>query len=355
MKRINCFKIYLILAIVLFVIPCYGVIYYHEASARSAGMGGSFYTISDDPAVMFYNPAGIAGIEDITISGNYTIKNENTEELYIGYNFISGVFIVVPLKHFNIGFGYSTPIYWRYNYEYNSWGEYLNFKDSVILERFTVSFGVKSKNKIRFGLNLNYNHVKIDESYYYSDWWWVYSGEGYLTANVINLGLGLQVDFSKRVSMGLMIKNGLKFEYNQKENNTINYPDEIYNVIPPEAALSVGFNFNRFSLSIMAHYIYWSAYSIDSSSYVYYFLPTSDWLRYGLGFEWDIYKEKLFIRGGYKENQTDGYVTKTFKCLGIGIKHNKFRFDFSYEKVGFDEDFLGSESIIRTGISYSWN
>ena len=74
-----------------------------------------------------------------------------------------------------------------------------------------------------------------------------------------------------------------------------------------------------------------------------------------MGFEWDIYKEKLFFRGGYKKNQSDGYMRAAFRCLGIGIKHNKFRFDLSYEKVGFSEEYFGSESIIRTGISYSWN
>ena len=260
MKRTNCFKIYLIMAIMIFVIPCYGVSYYHEASVRSAGMGGAFHTISDDPAVMFYNPAGIAGIDTISISGNYTIKNENTEEHYIGYDFISGVFIVVPLRHFNIGFGYSTPIYWKYNYEYNSWGESLYFKNSVIWEKFTVSFGVKSKDKIRFGLNLNYNYIKIDESHKYSSWFMPYTRMGHLTADAINLELGFQVDFSKRVSMGLMITNGQDFEYDQKENNTIYYPDEIYDKIPPEAALSMGFNFNRIFISLMVHYIYWSDY-----------------------------------------------------------------------------------------------
>ena len=44
-----------------------------EYGARPVGMGGTFVALANDPAGIYYNPAGIAEIENTQFMGGYTV------------------------------------------------------------------------------------------------------------------------------------------------------------------------------------------------------------------------------------------------------------------------------------------
>lgn len=54
-------------------------------SARAVTLGGSLITVSDDPNVVFYNPAGIASLPSLTVSTSYTQLFAGISDDHLGY------------------------------------------------------------------------------------------------------------------------------------------------------------------------------------------------------------------------------------------------------------------------------
>ena len=80
MKKIRNGVGYFFLIIVFLLIlklNSFGFFYLYDPDARASAMGGAFYSVSGDPACIFYNPAGIATIKDLQFS--LTINSQEYE------------------------------------------------------------------------------------------------------------------------------------------------------------------------------------------------------------------------------------------------------------------------------------
>jgi hypothetical protein len=58
----------------------------NDASARAAALAGAFVAIHDDPAVLFYNPAGIAPTADNQISATFFKHVQDINAGFVAYN-----------------------------------------------------------------------------------------------------------------------------------------------------------------------------------------------------------------------------------------------------------------------------
>lgn len=63
---------------------------------RALGMGGAFTGVADDPSAVFYNPAGMAQLEDTSLSASLTLNAFDTRTIVRGYRTAEGE---VSLKH----------------------------------------------------------------------------------------------------------------------------------------------------------------------------------------------------------------------------------------------------------------
>jgi long-chain fatty acid transport protein len=63
---------------------------------RALGMGGAFTGVGDDPAAVFYNPAGLSQLEDTSLSASLTLNAFDRRTIVRGYRTAEGQ---VSLKH----------------------------------------------------------------------------------------------------------------------------------------------------------------------------------------------------------------------------------------------------------------
>jgi hypothetical protein len=97
-------------------------------SARALGMGGAYLAISDDAAALRYNPAGLARVQRIELSGTLTDRSRDIETRYAGYplesslsrTHVSALGVVYPFPTYRgslvAAFGYTYP--WPFDLEY---------------------------------------------------------------------------------------------------------------------------------------------------------------------------------------------------------------------------------------------
>jgi hypothetical protein len=106
-------------------------------SAKSSATGGAFSAIADGPVSSFYNPAGLANIENYQIAGMHTEWYQDLRYEYLGYG--------MPIGNFG-GAGLS--------FSYLSYGSIRGFSES----------GAESGNIEAFdmALNLSYGHRITD-------------------------------------------------------------------------------------------------------------------------------------------------------------------------------------------------
>jgi hypothetical protein len=98
------------------------------SSARAIGMGGAYLAISDDAAALRYNPAGLARVQRIELSGTLTDRSRDIETAYYGSPLdsrfsrtrISSLGIVYPFPTYRgslvAALGYADP--WPFDLEY---------------------------------------------------------------------------------------------------------------------------------------------------------------------------------------------------------------------------------------------
>ncbi|MBK9636863.1 MAG: PorV/PorQ family protein [Bacteroidetes bacterium] len=79
-----------------------------QNSARAEAMGKSYTSIDGDLATAYFNPAGVATIQDLEISGSlaspyYLLKKAKYDYIGIGFKFKDYLTIGLNRKHFNFG------------------------------------------------------------------------------------------------------------------------------------------------------------------------------------------------------------------------------------------------------------
>lgn len=114
---------------------------FHEPSARAASLGGAFTARADDASALFYNPAGLAFLEDIRIKTNLTLGRRAVSALPPGggpgsrsipYEILVGLAASwQPVRRLTLAVGYSSP------YDYKSiWPSAWSGRTASLVSRF---------------------------------------------------------------------------------------------------------------------------------------------------------------------------------------------------------------------------
>jgi hypothetical protein len=154
-------------------------------SARALGMGGTYIAISDDAAALRYNPAGLARVQRIELSGTLTDRSRHIETTYFGSpqesrlsrTRISALGIVYPFPTYRgslvAGLGYASP--WPFDLEYaRQGGQGATAVEEQILEQGSVgewSFGlaVDASPTLSLGFRTSWIHGSRFQDWAYRD------------------------------------------------------------------------------------------------------------------------------------------------------------------------------------------
>ena len=160
--------------------------------ARSAALGGADVALADEPAAIFYNPAGLGQIQKKCLAaglylcsaqgvpilrviyetppvdpgGYYYSDYQNGypwSEKFKGLDFIAGVF---RWRNFTLAGGYSRPYLKVRNYDtVLAWKDYsIPYKCNFQADRFTLSMAVSAKDKIYGGFAVHFYQAQIYNS-----------------------------------------------------------------------------------------------------------------------------------------------------------------------------------------------
>ncbi len=344
MKNIVFIKLFLILILSLFLIPCYGFLYYNEVSSRSSAMGGAFYSLDDDPSVLYYNPSGIAGINQSSFLFTYLVKNESEKEFGEENRFVSGVFVVFKTNLMNLGFGYIKPLSHGekdYIYGISSWNKEVEYNKYI----FTFAKQLK-KIPLRIGININLHEINATRNWaIYS---WSENVDLNLKSDVLTCDIGLQYDLFKFLSLGISIKQGREFYYDVDFNYFSIwdwYPCgyEIKEEIPWEYNLGLKFNYKSMIFSTFINQVEWLStskyetyyYNLLEKECLFNSYPTDNLVNWGAGVEIKPFENELYIRSGYKNQIADDYKL-TFLSYGLGLIVKNIYFDVSYTEIRYE-------------------
>ncbi len=350
MKQIVFIKLSLILILSLFLIPCYGFLYYNEVSSRSSAMGGAFYSLDDDPAVLYYNPAGIAGLEQSSFLFTYLVKNESEKEFGEENRFVSGVFVVFKTNLMNLGFGYTKPLSHGEQNRIYIYGN-VHWSKEVEYNKYIFTFAKQLKKiPLRIGININLHEINGMRN-----WTTYYLGidetvDLNLKSDVLTCDIGLQYDLFKFLSLGISIKQGREFYYDVDFNyfsiwDWYPYSLDIKDEIPWEYNLGLKFSYKSLILSTFINQVEGSSTS-ECETYYYNYnnmekeclsnsYPTDNLVNWGAGVEVKPFENELYVRSGYKNQIADDYKL-TFLSYGLGLIVKNIYFDISYTKIRYE-------------------
>jgi hypothetical protein len=243
--------------------------------ARAAAMGNAFSAVSDDASALFWNPAGLVDINKIEIMGMYSNLFQDVNDIYYG-NFA----LTIPTNSGVIGFGVVLLEVSDIPYVSDLSGPNGDsFSDKELALLF--SFSKRIFDELNAGITLKYlNHSIAD-----------YSAGGF------GLDLGFQFYLAKSLSLGIMLQDLLGAR--MKLNNT----EDIY---PLKLKIGLAYRIiaNLLLLSEMRY--------IDDSSVTFKF-----------GGEYSLFKDILFVRGGYNT------LLESWSA-GLGISYWEIKIDYSY-------------------------
>jgi hypothetical protein len=128
----------------------------NESSSRAAGLGGSFVCFADDPNIIFYNPAGIATINNKTASFGFLKHLMDVNGGYASYaqqlDLLDG-WIGVGLQYINYG-------------EFDALDDVGEKTGTFGAGDFAMSFGYarKTDNNISYGANIKVIYSSIADN-----------------------------------------------------------------------------------------------------------------------------------------------------------------------------------------------
>lgn len=221
-------------------------LYSTSLGARAAGMGGSFVAMSGDPACIFWNPAGIAGMkqpsayaEGANREQNLTLENNvyySSALLYENPTSYSGqstsaraLAILVPVRWAVVGLGYSVPFETdlrdgRYTYQ-----EYTIEPRSVgRVQRWTLSCGIgrplTGMSGTAVGFNINYDRFRSERASYFHSVYPYSNGQNELVdlnettfyGQGYNFEAGMVHEYGEALAVGM--KLGISGEWGSQGN-----------------------------------------------------------------------------------------------------------------------------------------
>lgn len=305
---------------VLLVLPSYATTISDLSSigvgARALGLGRAYLGIPTDVDSIFFNPAGLVGINSLNIDTmrgslmgdvNYTVLSAAHPFLFgnLGVGFIYSQIPQIPLTRFTSSNGLSRPDVYGYT-DYNSGLSMISYSTAI--------------KRLKLGATLKYFFQGFSEN---SGSMEGSSGSG------INIDLGAQFNANKWLTLGAAITNAMagnlggKFVW-KKNNFTENMPS----VLKAGAGINLlGENGLRNIGSQEAILLFDVEKGIAGTNMPY--LAHS-------GIEWKPVKAFAFRIG--IDQQESASTTKTEVesnlTFGIGLRANPVTFDYAYHRYG---------------------
>lgn len=267
-----------------------------DVSPRVASLGGSFVAGTDDPNVIFYNPAGINFLENIPVSFSYL---DHLMDIKMASFSISKEY--QDLGHFGFGVDYiNYGDFARTDADGNKFGEF-GAGDVA----FLLSYGNQFDENFYYGANIKYIYSKIDNA----------------SSSALGFDLGLQYYFpDQNFNIGLSFLNlGTQMDayYGTKE----------------ELPLDVKFGFSkRFSHLPLTLFFNFTKLNQDVDKIADRFK------NFSFGGEFHLSKV-IHLRLGYENEKRQELVVGTTAGLsgidlGVGLNIRNYIFDYSYSSLG---------------------
>jgi len=229
---------------------------YLGVGARPTGLSNSYTAIADDVYGIYFNPGGVAFIENSEIATEYARLWLNlTDESNLSNGFIG---YVHPLKD-NVS---KLGAYWQ---NFSLVGYYT---ENVL----TFSYSRKTSDILGIGIGLKYmqqnysmdNYTKIDPVFNYGDrtgksvvgvdtgLLWNFYPDYFLGISLINLNQpNISLDENEEETLPLTINFGLAYRYNYKYSNSFNLSFGLTNTkddIKTQAGIEKWFHKNKWAI-----------------------------------------------------------------------------------------------------------
>ncbi|MDD5090897.1 MAG: PorV/PorQ family protein [Candidatus Wallbacteria bacterium] len=242
---------------------------------RAQGMANAFCAVSDDPLAMYWNPAGLADMREMTLTSSHSVKYGS--EMSGNY-----VLYIYPIEKIGtLGLGYFDQVLDDVMVLGNHPDEMRNIADTQ--RSLCLSYAYQANERWLVGFNLK--HL---------------SEKNTISANGMECDAGLQYKGKRYLDFGFSISDWFPTDFTWTTGRKEQIP----------ATIRTGFLYhspeNRFKAAIDTEY----TDKCDSS--------------FHLGSEYEINK-LLSIRGGYETGGGVGVVS-----AGFGLSHQNWVFDYTW-------------------------
>jgi hypothetical protein len=286
-----------------------------EIGARAAGMGEAFSLIGDDADAIFYNPAGIAQVQDKMFDLSVS------QVQWIADIKVNAVGMVANLGNFgNLGvsvlysdFGEVIGTY----YDPTAEGGYTEMEDPLELAAYAagISFARRLTDKFMIGANARYSYEHLGETMFSEDDTRdsVWTEENATNTIVYDIGTIFYPGFeSLRVGMSIVnFSPAVRYEYEEGRTNSFELP-LTFKMGAAMDILDLLGEHQDYSLLVDFELVHPRDYS----------------KRYHLGAELSLLN-MLKLRAGYKF----GYDEESFG-VGAGINTGNIKLDYAYNDFG---------------------
>ena len=265
------------------------------AGARASGMGEAFTAISDDESSVYWNPAGLVGINKRSLSVMHAMWVDDISYQWASY--------IHPTKIGNFGLGVQYLSYGDIPGSDESGLDTGNFSPNDLMA--SLSYGKKVYN-IDMGITLKYISSKITN-----------------TATAFAGDIGLKYNFNNKLTSGMLIQNvGTTMKFIEEEDS-----------LPMNVKVGVSYKLQP-SLLLAA----------DVTS------PTDNELIYSAGCEKAIKLNSdlgISARAGYKTGTKDIDGLQGI-AGGLGLNYKQYKVDYAFVPFGD----LGNTQRISLSVSF---
>jgi long-subunit fatty acid transport protein len=288
-------------------------------SARALGLGGAYLAISEDAAALRYNPAGLARVQRVEISGSVTDRSRAIETEYRGRAVesresvarLSALGLVYPFPSYRgslvMGLGYASP--WPLDLQYAREGPEPGLPREQICDQGSISewsFGLAydAGPTVSLGFRASLLHGGLFQE-------WYYAGAEYGTAETTDLsfsgytgsvGAMVRVRDSARVGLVFDLPRLLKWDGIRDSSGTEYWVvDQLR--MPFSVAAGAALPVKRLLLAADARFTDWT--DIDYQGV----------LRY-----WDGARRRMAYRRTWELHAGAEYVLDAFSAAGLRLR-----------------------------------
>ncbi|MDI6794492.1 MAG: hypothetical protein QME81_16770 [bacterium] len=324
---------------------------------RASGMGGAYSSIADDVSGIFYNPAGIAGVQELQAYVETGLKKHRgyaieglEEDVLEGKNtFPHYVGVILPVKGVSVGIAHYVPYSFSWETEMEGYDAsgfstgLFKIETESTQEVTSVALAWKSGNEWLLGARLDYCYLKEKDK-------WGPDFTGKLEADGLTASLGLLHNRNicdSLVSLGLVVGTGAELKGRKKWKVE---EEEYKYTIPFE--LRAGLSCKQGNMTIAGDVVYWRK---EASTY----REESSTTQFHLGGEYLIYLKGAYqsilpLRWGFYTKPLP-YETSLYDfnehilTFGTGLEFKNISLALSYEG-GLGGD--AREDLFKASITY---